>query len=64
MGIFGALAEIIPAALGAWTYATPQLLTIPYWLPLVWGLAGICGHRLYFLFVDYKLIEEHHKKKK
>ncbi len=44
--IFGALSEIVSIYYGAWSYATPQFLGIPYWLPLVWGHAGIYMHRV------------------
>lgn len=41
VGIFGAIAETIAIAFGAWTYSLPNLGRIPLWLPLLWGIAGI-----------------------
>ncbi|MEM7354198.1 MAG: hypothetical protein AAF657_25565 [Acidobacteriota bacterium] len=40
----GPLGELLPVALGAWTYSKP-LWMIPMWLPFVWGLAGLFMRR-------------------
>lgn len=42
-GLWGAFAEVIAMAFGSypWFYAEPHLLGIPYYLPLIWGCAGI-----------------------
>jgi uncharacterized membrane protein YoaT (DUF817 family) len=40
-GLAGASAEIFVVAYGAWSYSAPQLLGIPSWLPLVWGLSAL-----------------------
>lgn len=39
--ILGPLMESIGIALHQWTYAEPQLLGFPYWLPFVWGNAAL-----------------------
>ncbi|MEK6933082.1 MAG: hypothetical protein AABW56_04805 [Nanoarchaeota archaeon] len=41
VGVTGAFAEVIAIYFGAWRYGKPQLIGIPYWLPLAWGLAAI-----------------------
>lgn len=38
---FGPLAEAVAIYFGAWTYAIPQFIGIPVWLPVLWGLAGV-----------------------
>ena len=38
----GTVSEIICVYAGAWKYKLPQFLGIPFWLPLVWGMAGLC----------------------
>jgi len=37
----GALGEIICVNLGVWHYAKPQVLGIPLWLPVGWGMATL-----------------------
>ncbi len=39
--IIGPSAEIICVNAGAWSYAVPNILGIPYWLPFAWGAAGL-----------------------
>jgi len=45
--IGGAVAEIIAMLSGAWVYTNPNLFSIPIWLPVLWGIAGICIGRYY-----------------
>lgn len=45
--IFGAVSEYFATSHGAWTYSNPNLLSIPIWLPLVWGLSSIYIIRVY-----------------
>ncbi|MBN1502752.1 DUF2878 family protein [Candidatus Woesearchaeota archaeon] len=40
-GASGAIAEIIGIFFGAWNYSLPQLGIIPYWLPILWGIAAL-----------------------
>ncbi|MBM4296389.1 MAG: DUF2878 family protein [Deltaproteobacteria bacterium] len=40
-GVLGAIAEVFVVAFGAWSYSAPQVLGIPYWLPLIWGLSAL-----------------------
>lgn len=40
-GLAGAVAETVAIAFGAWTYTSPQIIGIPYWLPLLWGIAAL-----------------------
>ena len=44
---WGAISETVAIHFGAWSYPQPALFGIPYWLPLVWGIAGIFIKRLY-----------------
>lgn len=48
----GPLGELLPVALGSWTYAKP-LWMIPLWLPFVWGLAGLFMRRTSVAFEEY-----------
>lgn len=43
----GSLTEAIGIAFGVWAYNQPDIIGIPYWLPFVWGNAGIFIKRLY-----------------
>ena len=43
----GATAEAIGVASGAWSYTLPDIIGIPFWLPFVWGNAGIMSKRIY-----------------
>ncbi len=46
--IGGAIVEIIMVNIGrAWSYVTPQVLNIPLWMPLFWGLVGTTSIVLY-----------------
>ncbi|MFA5351960.1 MAG: hypothetical protein WC304_01620 [Candidatus Gracilibacteria bacterium] len=40
-GLLGSLTETICIYFGAWSYASPQFLGIPLWLPIVWGIAAV-----------------------
>lgn len=39
--ISGACAEVIAIRSGAWTYHHSQVLGIPLWLPILWGIAAL-----------------------
>lgn len=41
VAVAGAALEAVCVWAGAWQYATPQLLGLPVWLPLIWGQAGL-----------------------
>ena len=46
--IGGAIVEILMVNIGgAWSYVTPQVLNIPLWMPLFWGLVGTISIVLY-----------------
>lgn len=47
IGLLGAVSEGIIIHFGAWSYSMPQLIDIPFWLPLLWGLSGITAISLY-----------------
>lgn len=53
-GILGAISEIIAVNFGAWVYAKPGLINIPIWLPLVWGMAGLCFRDIYSFVLKIK----------
>lgn len=46
-GILGPVAEMVGMRTGAWGYALPDFWFIPFWLPPLWGLAGIFVVRLH-----------------
>jgi hypothetical protein len=54
VGILGAFAEVVAVLFGAWTYTVPSSVGVPYWLPLLWGLAALFLRNLYLLIHDFK----------
>lgn len=40
-GVVGLTFEILCIAAGVWSYAIPQLLGAPVWLPVLWGIAAL-----------------------
>lgn len=40
-GLSGFIAEAIVVTRGAWHYATPDWLGLPFWLFLIWGSVGV-----------------------
>lgn len=44
--IMGPFAEIISIYFGAWYYASPDFLGIPFWLPMLWGITGVMIRRI------------------
>lgn len=46
VGVVGAAAEAVAIHHSAWTYTQPQLLGIPLWLPVLWGVAGVTVVRI------------------
>jgi hypothetical protein len=53
IGSMGAAAEIIAIVSGAWEYAFPNLVGIPYWLPFLWGIAGLFIKRIVIEIHEY-----------
>ncbi|MFC1630173.1 hypothetical protein ACFL06_01400 [Patescibacteria group bacterium] len=45
--LIGPTVEAIGVYFGAWVYSQPEVIGIPYWLPFVWGNAGLFIKRLY-----------------
>ena len=43
----GALAEAVAVAFGVWEYSLPDIIGVPFWLPFLWGNAGIFIKRIY-----------------
>jgi len=41
IGILGTAAELLCILKGAWEYANASPIGLPYWLPLLWGSAGL-----------------------
>ena len=56
--ILGPLGEFVAISFGAWEYSLP-LLNIPLWLPLAWGISGICLKRTADLLMEAKAGEAH-----
>ena len=52
-GIAGALSESLAIAFGAWTYAFPSIIGIPFWLPFLWGIAALFMKRISFEVHDF-----------
>jgi uncharacterized membrane protein YoaT (DUF817 family) len=52
-GIWGAGAEMVGIYFGAWSYPMPNIFGIPFWLPLVWGTAGVFLMRLSDAIKEY-----------
>lgn len=42
----GPVGEMIAINSGAWKYAFPSVLGVPYWLPFGWGLVSVIFSRL------------------
>jgi hypothetical protein len=53
-GVFGAFAEVVAVLFGAWTYAVPSPIGIPYWLPLLWGLAALFLRHMYLIIHELR----------
>lgn len=49
-GLAGAIAEITAVYFGVWSYSNPAIGGIPYWLPIIWGIATIHIIRAYKFF--------------
>jgi uncharacterized membrane protein YoaT (DUF817 family) len=59
--LIGAIAEILGTSSGAWEYAKPEFMGIPYWLPFVWGIAAVFLVGIWRHF-SLALVEHHHEK--
>ncbi len=51
-GVSGAIAESVAIRFGAWTYHNPDVIGIPIWLPVLWGIASVFIVRIYMFFRD------------
>src|SRR3989338_9152584 len=49
LGIFGLVLEIIGSSLGIWTYAFPNLVTVPFWIFFAWGFTFMLFHSIYLV---------------
>jgi len=47
---FGAIAEAFAIIFGAWTYGNPNIIGVPIWLFVLWGIASIFMVRVYLFF--------------
>ncbi len=56
--ILGPLGEFVAISSGAWEYSLP-LLNIPMWLPLAWGIAGLCLKKIADVLIDARAAEAH-----
>lgn len=45
-GLLGATVEALAVNSGAWHYTIPDAFGVPYWLPLLWGIAGVFIRKL------------------
>ena len=46
VAISGFVAEAVVVTNGAWTYASPHVLGLPIWLPIIWGSVGVVAAHL------------------
>ncbi|MGM5481355.1 MAG: hypothetical protein ACQESE_03000 [Nanobdellota archaeon] len=46
-GLAGAGAEIFAITFGTWYYSTQHVFSIPFWLPVLWGIAAVFIKRIY-----------------
>lgn len=53
-GLAGTAAEAIAIYFGAWNYGNSQLLGVPIWLPVLWGIAALFTDRLHHEFLDVR----------
>jgi hypothetical protein len=49
--ILGPMGEFVAVGFGAWEYSLP-LLNIPVWLPLAWGISGLCLKKIADLLME------------
>ena len=47
IGLIGSVGENIIIFSGVWSYAEPQIINVPIWLALAWGLFGTTAITLY-----------------
>jgi uncharacterized membrane protein YoaT (DUF817 family) len=47
---FGTIAESFAIIFGAWNYGNPNLVNIPIWLIVLWGIASVFIIRVYLFF--------------
>jgi uncharacterized membrane protein YoaT (DUF817 family) len=52
-GVAGAIAEITAIYFGAWKYSLTNFANIPYWLPILWGIAAVYIKRISERIKDY-----------
>lgn len=43
--VAGPIAEALAVYFGAWSYAQPHFMGVPFWLPFLWGNAGLFIYR-------------------
>src|SRR6056297_1083670 len=44
--------ESITISTGAWIFSTQQILIVPLWIPLYWGMGGIVMKDIYLLLKE------------
>lgn len=52
VGGFGLLLEILGGYFGIWTYTSPNLFTVPFWIFFCWGISFILLHSIYLLIEE------------
>ena len=58
--ILGPIGEFVAVGFGAWEYSLP-LLNIPVWLPLAWGISGLCLKKIADILMEAKAGAAHNK---
>lgn len=47
IGLIGIAGEIVGSFMGIWTYALPNLITVPVWIFFCWGFTFMLFHSIY-----------------
>lgn len=49
-GVAGGAAEAVAVIFNVWTYTNTSLMNIPFWLPVLWGIAAVFILRVQVFF--------------
>ena len=52
-GFWFTFSESIAIYFGVWTYTSPHIFGVPYWLPLLWGIAAVFIKRVSLEIHDF-----------
>lgn len=49
VSILASIVESITISSGAWIYTTQNILNLPIWIPLYWGIGGVAMKDIYLI---------------